>query len=295
MVGNAVTEIGGVALGDTRTRITPDGDGWLISGSKYYTTGSIFAEWIDTSALDPDGVEVAALVPTNHIGVKVSDDWTGFGQRLTGSGTAVFDQVPVRGEHVYRFSERFSYQTALYQLILVAVLAGIARAAAEDAALQVRSRARTFSHGNDETRYDPQILAIVGRVASDAAAVEAITVRAAEACEVAYRQRNAGAEIVAANKRSAELRSAEAQVVATRLALEAATELFDGLGASATSISQGLDRHWRNARTVSSHNPVAFKARIVGDWLVNQAEPPYEWAIGVGRPVPRDRGDSDGS
>ena len=84
--------------------------------------------------------------------------------------------------------------------------------------------------------------------------------------------------------REAEIRSAEAQIVGTRLALEGATALFDGLGASAVSTTVALDRHWRNVRTVTSHNPVAFKARIVGDWLVNQAEPPYEWAIGVGRP-----------
>ena len=279
-----MTEIGGVALGDTRTRLTPEGDHWVISGSKYYTTGSIFAEWIDTIALDPAGTEVAALVSTASDRVTVTDDWTGFGQRLTGSGTAVFTGAPVRADHVYPFSERFSYQTALYQLILVSVLAGIARASATDAAQQVANRARTFSHGNDETRYDPQILEIVGRVAANASAVEAITVRAAEALEAAYQARDAGESVVAAHKRDAELRVSEAQIVGTRLALEASTQLFDGLGASATSISQALDRHWRNARTVSSHNPVAFKARIVGDWLVNGVEPPYEWAIGVGKP-----------
>jgi alkylation response protein AidB-like acyl-CoA dehydrogenase len=292
LVGNAVTEIGGVALGDTRTRLTPAGDGWIISGSKYYTTGSIFAEWIDATALDPSGTEVAALVSTAHDGVVVSDDWNGFGQRLTGSGTAVFSDVPVRADHVYAFGERFPYQTALYQLILVSVLAGIARASADDAAQQVATRARTFSHGNDETRHDPQILEIVGRVAANAAAVEAITVRAADALEGAYRSRGSGAAVVSQRKRDAELRVSEAQIVTTRLALEASTQLFDGLGASATSLSQALDRHWRNARTVSSHNPVAFKARIVGDWLVNGAEPPYEWAIGVGRPPRADRSTS---
>jgi alkylation response protein AidB-like acyl-CoA dehydrogenase len=295
LVGNAVTEIGGVALGDTRTRIRRDADGWVVSGSKYYTTGSIFAEWIDATALDPDGVEVAVLVSTQQPGVVVSDDWTGFGQRLTGSGTAVFSEAAVQLEHVYPFSERFAYQTAFYQLVLIAVLGGIARASASDAAHQVASRARTFSHGNDETRHDPQVLEIVGRVAANATAVEAVTVRAADALEAAYKARASSATVLGAAKRDAELRVSEAQVVATRLALEATTQLFDGLGASATSLSQALDRHWRNARTVSSHNPVAFKARIVGDWLVNGVEPPYEWAIGVGRPPVKDRGDGHGA
>lgn len=285
MVGNAVTEIGNVALGDTRTRLTRSGDGFEITGSKFYTTGSIFAEWIDATALDPDGVEVAALVPTASDRVTVSDDWNGFGQRLTGSGGAVFDAAPVRADHVYVFSERFAYQTALYQLILVAVLAGIARAAADDAVSQVANRARAFSHGNTpQMREDPQILEIVGRIAADAAAAEAITVRSAETLQRAYEVRNGDADTLAVLKREAELRSAEAQVIVTRLAMGAGQALFDGLGASATIETNLLDRHWRNARTVSSHNPVAFKARIIGDWLVNGAEPPYEWAIGVGRP-----------
>lgn len=285
IVGNAVTEIGSVALGDTRTRVVQAGDQLAVTGSKFYTTGSIFAEWIDVFALDPSGAEVAALVSTRDDGVTVTDDWDGFGQRLTGSGTAVFDDVSVRADHVYPFGDRFFYQTAMYQVTLVAVLAGIARAAAHDAVHQVANRARSFSHGNSaEMRRDPQILEIVGRICANASAVEAITVSAAESLEEAFQGRLRPPEDVAALKREAELRSAEAQVVVTRLTMEAAQALFDGLGASATVNTHLLDRHWRNARTVSSHNPVAFKARIIGDWFINGTEPPYEWAIGVGRP-----------
>ncbi len=286
MVGNAVTEIGNVTLGDAKTRLTKTADGYTSPGSKFYTTGSIFAEWIDATALDPDGVEVAALVSTSGDLVTVSDDWNGFGQRLTGSGGAMFAAAPVRADHVYVFSGRFPYQTALYQLILVAVLAGIARASANEAVYQVANRSRTFSHGNaDLTRNDPQILEGVGRIAADAAACEAITVRSADTLQAAYEARSASAEVIAGLKRDAELRASEAQVVCTRLAMGAAQSLFDGLGASSTIDTHLLDRHWRNARTVSSHNPVAFKARIIGDWLVNAVEPPYEWAIGNGKPA----------
>lgn len=284
LVGNAVTEIGNVALGDTTTRLTDDAEtgGYSISGRKYYTTGSIFAEWIDATALTPDGVEVAALVSRASDAVAVSDDWTGFGQRLTGSGTTIFSGAPVRREHVYPFVDRFAYQTALYQLVLVAVQAGIARAAARDAADQVANRSRTFSHGNAaRTRDDPQILEIVGQVSVAAFSAEAVTVFAAEALHDAFEARDADASRRAEVKRAAELAVSQAQVAATAAALEAATRLFDALGASATSTSLALDRHWRNARTVSSHNPTAFKARIIGDAAVNGAEPPYEWSIGV--------------
>ena len=286
MVGNAVTEIGTVAVGDVRTKLSASANGYTITGSKYYTTGSIFAEWIDTWCADPDGVEVAALVSTASPLVAVSDDWTGFGQRLTGSGTAVFAQAPVEAEHVYPWSERFAYQTALYQLILVSVSAGIAKAALADAVEQVQTRARTFSHGNtSETRRDPQVLESIGRMSANATAAEAVVVRAAEALQKSFDVRGSSADIIREAKEAGEIASAEAQIVATRVSLENSTALFEGLGASAVDVKHVLDRHWRNARTVSSHNPVAFKARIVGDFLVNDEEPPYEWAIGVGKPT----------
>ena len=285
LVGNAVTEIGSVALGAVQTTLTDAASGYTITGSKYYTTGSIFAEWIDTWAADPAGSEVAALVSTASPRVTVTDDWTGFGQRLTGSGTTVFDAAPVLSEHVYPWADRFPYQTALYQLVLVAVSAGIARAAVTDGIHQITHRARAFSHGNSaETRHDPQVLESIGRLGAQATAAEAITVKAASALQRSFDARGLAAHTVDDLKQVGEILSAEAQIVATRASLEASSFLFEGLGASAVATDLLLDRHWRNARTVASHNPVPFKARIVGDFLVNGAEPPYEWTIGIPTP-----------
>lgn len=283
LVGNAVTEIGNVTLGAVSTRLdaTPEG-GYTITGTKYYTTGSIFADWIDANAVRPDGVEVAALVRREQPGVTVTDDWDGFGQRLTGSGTTVFDAARVDAADVFDFATRFPYQTALYQLVLVAVLAGIAQEAERDAVHELRTRARVYSHGAaSESRRDPQLLEVIGRLSATTAATRAITLDAARAVQAAADARGADPTTVAARKRNAELAVSRAQVTVTELALRQATVLFDVLGASATSSARDLDRHWRNARTVASHNPVAFKARIVGDAVVNDAEPPYEWYVGV--------------
>lgn len=278
LVGNAVTEIGGVALGDTATRLTGEPGAWTITGRKYYTTGSIFADWIDATALTPDGEEVAALVAVDPGRVTISDDWTGFGQRLTGSGTTLFEAAPV--EAVYPFSERFDYQTSFYQLLLDAVLAGIARAAVRDAVQAVATRARSFSHGNTaQVREDPQVLELLGRLDAEAYAAAAVVVRAAQALDDVASETGPAAR--AALRREAELASARAQLVTGAIAVRVATDFFDGLGASATDTAQLLDRHWRNARTVRSHNPPPFKARIIGDALVNDAEPPYEWYVGV--------------
>jgi alkylation response protein AidB-like acyl-CoA dehydrogenase len=65
----------------------------------------------------------------------------------------------------------------------------------------------------------------------------------------------------------------EALVTITEQALEASTLIYDVLGSSALDRSSLLDRHWRNARTLTSHNPRAYKARIAGGWHLNGSDP----------------------
>ena len=82
--------------------------------------------------------------------------------------------------------------------------------------------------------------------------------------------------------RTAELDAARAQVIAGEWVQRAAGELFNALGASDTRTGKALDRHWRNARTLSSHNPVIYKARNIGDWEINRNTPTFIWQIGSG-------------
>ena len=289
LVGNGWTEVGAVKLGDILTRISPQGESYLLNGAKYYSTGSIFADWIDVYARRSDnGADVIALVQTNHPGVTQSDDWDGFGQRTTGSGTSVYVDVPLSAENVIPFETRFKYQTAFYQLVLLAVLAGIGRAVERDIAQEVRERKRVFSHGNAETASgDAQILQVVGQIAAQVYAAEAVTLRAAEPLQrayVAHLAQNTEAERQA--NIDAEIETSKAQVVVSELILRATSDLFNALGASGVSVSKALDRHWRNARTAASHNPWIYKARIVGDWTVNGTEPLSVWQIGNSFPHP---------
>lgn len=283
LVGNAWTEIGEQPLGQVGTRVSRKGEQWVVNGTKYYSTGSIFADWIDVYAQQEEsGTAVIAAVSTHQPGVQQQDDWDGFGQRTTGSGTSVFTDAVVEAEHLIEFSSRFKYQTALYQLVLLSVLSGSGRAAVREAAEAVRQRTRIFSHGNAPlVRQDPQIQQVIGKISALAYAAEATTLRAAEAAQQAYEshfakdpQREHEANI------AAELESAKAQVVVAELALRVTTDLFNALGASATSEHKLLDRHWRNARTAASHNPLIYKERIIGDWEINGTEPPYVWKIG---------------
>ena len=283
LVGNGWTEIGAVKIGEVITKVRPEGENFVLNGAKYYSTGSIFADWVDVYAQRSDnGADVIAIVDARHSGVSHSDDWDGFGQRTTGSGTSLYVEVPLNAEQVIPFETRFKYQTAFYQLVLLAVLAGIGRAVERDVAHEVRTRKRVFSQGSaDTTHGDPQIQQVVGQISAQVYAAEAATLRSAEPLQRAYLARFANdAEAERQANIDAEIETSKAQVVVSELVLRATTDLFNALGASGVSINKSLDRHWRNARTAASHNPWIFKARIIGDWVVNGIEPKYVWQIG---------------
>lgn len=292
LVGNSWTEVGAVKVGEVITKVSPDGEGgFRINGTKYYSTGSIFADWLDTYAERTDtGKRVIAAVNRHQPGVELADDWDGFGQRTTGTGTSIFTDAIVSEEDLIDFDTRFKYQTAFYQQVLLAVLAGSAKAAERDFAAELKARKRTFSHAAaNVAAEDPQLLQVIGEVSAAAFAAAATVERVSQALQGAYETALAlhqGAisvdEDEAAND-AAELGSAQAQVVLTPLVLNAITHAFDALAASATSVSKNLDRHWRNARTAGNHNPWVFKARLIGDLAVNGTELPRVWAIGASK------------
>lgn len=289
VVGNAWSEPSAGGLVRSGTELTEHDDGSLvISGRKYYTTGSIFGEWTDAMAhRTADGAEVTALVRLDQPGVEVYDDWDGFGQRLTGTGTILFEGAAVDEGDVLPVAERFGYQTALYQLVLLAVLSGIAHAAVADAADAVRARTRVYSHGlAPRARDDGQIQALVGELAAAAFSASSTTLAVADALDAAHaaavaaREDPDPADAAREAASRAEIRAARAQSVVTEQVQRLTSRLFDALGASATSAAAGLDRHWRNARTVSSHNPVLYKNRWIGRWVLEGTPPDPLWSVG---------------
>lgn len=290
IVGNAWSEVGSGAVGVSGTVVTERDGRYVVNGRKFYTTGSIYADWTDATArLVVDGqpdTEVTVLVRTNQLGVTIADDWDGFGQQLTGTGTIVFEDAVVDADQLHPFGDRFRYQTALYQHVLVAVHAGIAAAIERDAGEQIRARTRVYTHGLAPlVKDDGQIQAVVGEISSIAFVAKQTVLGVAAAIERASETAvdRDSADDLQANI-EAEIRSAQAQVVLSELVPRSATLLFNTLGASAVSRASALDRHWRNARTVASHNPVIYKTRIVGDWSINGTPPPFVWAVGTAKP-----------
>lgn len=277
-VGGAWSETGGDSLLELATRVERRGESYLLNGRKYYSTGSLFADWISVLAKDDAGELVLAVVAVDAPGVLVEQDWTGVGQRQTGSGSGstIFTDVAVPVSHVYPFTRRVRYQEAFYQLVHLATLGGIARAAHRDLVAQLQRRRRAYPHGLSAVpREDPQYHEVVGRVGALASAARASVLWAARQLDGVAEPLENGATPTTSDAllQAATVAVYEAQLTVTDAALDASTILYDALGASALDSSTLLDRHWRNARTIASHNPRVFKARIVGDWHLNGTDP----------------------
>jgi alkylation response protein AidB-like acyl-CoA dehydrogenase len=280
--GNAFSEQSQRAVGlYFDTTLTPDasGRGHRLNGKKYYSTGSLYSTYTLVFASTPRGNVAAATIPIAREGVKLEDDWDGFGQRLTGTGSTILDNVFVSEDEVEEYGppdgpQPPTYQYAFLQLFLQAVAAGILRAVRNDSVALVRRRKRSFSHAQaKEPTADPQILQVVGEIAADSFAADAIVLAAADVIERAAWSVKEGLPDRALAER-AQITAAQAKVAIDRFAYATASQLFDVGGASATQAIYNLDRHWRNARTASTHNPTFAKATAVGDFYVNDKAPP---------------------
>jgi alkylation response protein AidB-like acyl-CoA dehydrogenase len=275
VVGNAITDRAGRAPSSADTKVLPDTAGVLrLNGYKFYSTGTLFADVIAVSALDAEGRDVQAIIPADRAGVELFDDWDGFGQRTTASGGTRFTDVEVHPTEVITVFDgaRLGHSTAFLQLYLASVAVGIAHAVLDDAVEYVRTKARPASHSVADTAdTDPFVLQAVGEISADAASGEAIVLAAADAIDrLVDDGRQHDPEAVA----DVAVTVARAQLTAERLTITAAERLFDTGGASATARALNLDRHWRNARTLAGHSPLAYKAYAAGNYAVNGIWPP---------------------
>lgn len=281
--GNATFERGPAKVGSFATRVTRDEQGLRLDGTKYYSTGTLFADLVSVVA-DLDGEMASVLLRTDAAGVRRLDDWQGFGQRMTGSGTTVFEGVRLDDDNLIpRDPDAPSHGGALVQLVLLAVLAGIGRAVVDDGIRFVRARTRSYSHASAAVpREDPLVQETIGELSAHSFAADAAVAAAATAIGRASAANRDGGDperqvvLVAA----ADVAVTRAQLVVIPAVLQAATALFEVGGASAVDAGLALDRHWRNARTVASHNPARYKARILGDHLLNDTPVVSWWTSG---------------
>lgn len=80
-VGSAWSEGGKESIEQFSTHLAQLKDGTVVlNGKKYYTTGSLYADWVDLGMTDLEGHSACILIPRDATGVTIIDDWNGFGQ-----------------------------------------------------------------------------------------------------------------------------------------------------------------------------------------------------------------------
>jgi SfnB family sulfur acquisition oxidoreductase len=276
-LGNAFSEARSKHVGAFETTLTPDGDGYLVRGEKFYATGALFAHFIHIGAIAPDGKVRLAIVPRDAPGLTIIDNWSSFGQRTTASGNVLIDNVRVGPEGVipaYLGAEKPSSNGAVSQIIQAAVDAGIARGAIDDTIAFVRKYTRPWiDSGQERGSEDVFTIAQIGDLKIKLHAAEALLEKAGLAIDKIVElptEEGVGAAAVAV---------AQAKILTTEVAILASNKLHELAGTRSTLSEFNLDRHWRNARTHTLHDPVRWKYFHVGNHALNGISPPrHAWS-----------------
>ncbi|CAI0795702.1 putative acyl-CoA dehydrogenase [Serratia entomophila] len=270
--GNALAEFTSKAAHHRSTALYRQNGQWRLSGQKFYATGALYAGRIPTAAVGEDGKEQLVFLPRATPGLIITDDWSGFGQRTTGSGSVTLDDCPVDEQDIVPFQSAFERPTPvgpLAQLLHAAIDQGIAKAAWHDMLDFVRTRSRPWiDSGVEFAGQDPLTLDRIGKLSARLQAGDALLEAAGEAVDAA--QRHSDEQSVA----QASIEVAKARAWTTEISLAAGNLLFELAGSRATLQEHNLDRHWRNARTHTLHDPVRWKYPAIGNYLLNGVLPP---------------------
>jgi alkylation response protein AidB-like acyl-CoA dehydrogenase len=278
---------GAVNPRDADVTIRDDGDQLVFNGRKSFSTGSKVSdvtvlEGVLAGSDDGTATHVFAIVPSDQPGITFHDDWDNFGQRLTESGGVTIAEVRVPWSDAAGFTDKVfvprvynTLNVPTIQLVFVNFYLGIARGALRTATAYTREHTRPWLHGGQERAVDePYQLDLYGDLASKLWAVEALADRVAEEGLVLHRD---PAQVTERQRGEHEVRVAAVKARATEVALEVTSRILEGTGARSTTSALAFDRFWRNVRTHTLHDPVAYKRREVGAYLLRDELPEPTW------------------
>ncbi|MCL4068439.1 SfnB family sulfur acquisition oxidoreductase [Pseudomonas sp. GX19020] len=273
--GNAFSEFGGKTVVDFKTRVTFEGDEAVVNGEKFYTTGALLSHIVPIVSIGDDGAYLV-FADRETEGLTITNNWSSFGQRTTGSGSVRLENVRVpkaRAVKLQDVSVVPTVQGPISQIIQAAIDAGIARNAIDETIRFVTTQSRPWIDSGKETAgEDPYTIQAIGTLKIHLHAADALL-------EIAGRAIDRGlADPSEANVTDATIKTAEAKVLTTQVAIDATNKLFELGGTRSTLAQHALDRHWRNARTHTLHDPVRWKFYHVGNYYLNGVNPPrHPW------------------
>ena len=269
--GNALAEFKTKTAAQKQTAISAVDGGYIVNGEKFYCTGSLFAHRIPTLVKDEHGREFLTFIPRQSQGLELVDDWSGFGQRTTGSGTVKFSNVFVEAEDVIPFDTAYLKPTIsgpFAQLMHASIETGIARAAFEETLIRVRQARPWIDSGVDKATDDPLTLFELGRIVADVRASEVLLKQAARSIDAAKPQPTVE------NIAKASIDVAKVRAHSTETALKASSKLIELAGSRGSQREDGLDRFWRNARVHTLHDASRWKYYFIANHVLNGVLPP---------------------
>lgn len=284
-LGNASAERGTATALDRHTTVARRADGsWLLNGTKYYATGALGATWIAVAAVvaDREGETATVFIRPDQDGVTLDlDQWSAFGQRGTASGEVRLVDVVVDGDLVIEegvtpdlLDGPPSVLGAYDQALHAAIDIGIARAALEDGAEFVRTRSRPWKEavlaGVRRADEEPHVVRRFGELTARLYALEALLAHGSAVVDAGLAEPELSRDTAA----QASLQVAAAKALAQEYAVEIAGGIFELTGTSGTDSAVNLDRHWRNVRTHSLHDPARWKYVHLGNHTLRGSRPP---------------------
>lgn len=276
-------------------KITSDGDHIVFNGFKHFNTGGVVS---DVTVLEGvlDGTEdhIFAFVPTRQPGIQFSHDWNNVGMRLTESGSVKIDNVrapwtdalgwdattkkPIESVLKIPFA---SLLLPTIQLVFSNFYLGIGQGALDEAKKWTTTKTRPWPYAGGDTKSHATdefyILARYGNYFAHLRAGEALADRAGEQISALYADHGAKRDVSAARRGEVAEWVASIKVVATETSLRVASGVFEVTGASSSASKVGLDRFWRDVRTHTLHDPVAYKERELGRYFLLDEAPEPTW------------------
>jgi alkylation response protein AidB-like acyl-CoA dehydrogenase len=261
--------------------LTPEGEHFRLNGIKNFSTGARGSDIIVIAGTRADvGNVLFAPIPSDREGIIINDDWDYIGQRQTDSGSVEFRNVLIYRDEILGDPDSTEHPspaatlvTPLIQVVFVNFYLGIALGAFEAAKQYTLSTTRPWIFSPADTAaQDPYIIEQYGNLWVNLIAATSHVDRVNAVVQAAWDQ---GENLTAAERGEVAVTIATAKVLTTRIALETTSKIFEVTGTRAAASKYRFDRFWRNVRTHTLHDPVAYKVHEVGNWVLNQQIPVF--------------------
>lgn len=248
---------------------------YLFQGEKSFCSGSIDSDILLCSGYNEEGKLLIGVIPTAREGVSFLGDWNNMGQRQTDSGTSHFEQVKIQKDELLLnpgplSTPYSSLRPLIAQLIFVHLFLGVAEGAFETARKTVQSQKAWSKSLVENAVNDPFTQK---HFAEFYVQLEGVRLLAAKAVETLQKAWDIGAGLTAEQRGEVSIAIATAKIAATNTSLYVTQNIFQVMGARATTAQLNLDRFWRNVRTQTLHDPVDYKYQEIGEWVLTAKVP----------------------